>query len=447
MESININDITTKDDLGIKRILKFGSLTEYQYKSKKGNLIGLLVRDENTLHAFILIQIKGGSFRILNIRKGFSVIEDAIYFIEHQFKWYTEGLGMERMKNFKPICALCAKNEAKKKNTHYLTDGIIRSCLNEGGSNIREKGLYYDFSNDAYFTDMNFQRATTNESLKKSLGREPTDEEIEEAKKVPFSVDYVFCSTCEDIFSNIESEFIDNILPKLRDNTDLESGVFEIEDVNLARLFFMIQIWRTAICEPQFQIDEKILEIMREQILNHENAGIEELKEIPISITYLKTEGEKGVEEYTRNIVGVMLKNNPKVIFFNDFLIQVYPEINNLEFNDLYGINEKNHFEDFINHQEGIFLINVLSNEDRLKFLESLAKTEKIRQTHEFFMGAFIELWKKIFEESPPQEVKKEFFEELFDYDDLPEAQKMSRDRVLKVTSEFVMKKYQERRR
>ena len=447
MKKININDIIQKHDLGLKRVLKFGSLTDYQYKSEKDNLIGIIVKNGTNLHAFILIKIKGGGFRIFNMRKGFSIPEDAISFIEHQFRWYTEGLGRERMLNFKPNCALFTKNEANKKNTHYLTDGIIRSCLNEGGSNTREKGLYYDFSNDAFFTDMNFQRATSYESLKESLGREPTEEEIEKAKKVPFSEDYVFSNQGEDIFSSIESEFIDNILPKFRENPDLENGEFEIEDVKLARLFFLIQIWRTAVCEPQFEIDEELLEKMRNQILNHEELNIEELKELPISITYLKTEGKKRGEEFTKNLVGFMTQDNPKVIFFNDFLIQSYPDNDNIIFNDLYGINNEENFEDFINYQEDNFSINVLSNQDRLKFLETLTRTEKVGQTHEFYMEVFTESWEKIFRESPSQNIKKEFFKELFDYDDLPDAQKMSIERVKKVMSEFIRRKYRERRR
>lgn len=45
------------------------------------------------------------------------------------------------------ICKFCEHNEATKKNTHYLTDGIIRSCLNIGGTNSREKGMMFDISN------------------------------------------------------------------------------------------------------------------------------------------------------------------------------------------------------------------------------------------------------------------------------------------------------------
>jgi len=48
------------------------------------------------------------------------------------------------------------------------------------------------------------------------MGRYSTDEEIEDAKNVPFSVDYVFCASYEDIFSKIEASFVKKILPKFR---------------------------------------------------------------------------------------------------------------------------------------------------------------------------------------------------------------------------------------
>ena len=44
-------------------------------------------------------------------------------------------------------CALCQDREANKRNTHYLSDGIIRKCLNIGGTNERERGFYFDISN------------------------------------------------------------------------------------------------------------------------------------------------------------------------------------------------------------------------------------------------------------------------------------------------------------
>ena len=50
------------------------------------------------------------------------------------------------------------EREANKKNTHYLSDGIIRKCLNIGGTNERERGYYFDISNENPFVEFNFQR-------------------------------------------------------------------------------------------------------------------------------------------------------------------------------------------------------------------------------------------------------------------------------------------------
>ncbi|HKC67338.1 MAG TPA: hypothetical protein VKG26_03860, partial [Bacteroidia bacterium] len=82
-------------------------------------------------------------------------------------------------------CALCQKNESDKKNTHYLTDSIIRSCLNYDGGNERETGFYYDISSSKLFIDFNFQHDTSVGAIEEELGRSATDEEIEKAKAVP----------------------------------------------------------------------------------------------------------------------------------------------------------------------------------------------------------------------------------------------------------------------
>ncbi len=101
-------------------------------------------------------------------------------------------------------CALCLNKEATKKNTHYLTDGIIRSCLNLDGSNEREKGFYFDLSSKKAGVDFNFQRETPNKELEKTFGRLPTEEEIDNARKIPFSVNDVFCPDYENIFSTLK---------------------------------------------------------------------------------------------------------------------------------------------------------------------------------------------------------------------------------------------------
>jgi hypothetical protein len=218
----------------------------------------------------------------------------------------------------KNICALCQNKEANKTNTHYLTDGIIRSCLNLDGSQDREKGFYFDLSNNSAYWEFNFQRKTSIKKLEESLGRLPTDDEIEKAKQVPFSVDFIFCNDCENIFTSIESNFMDIILPKFR-NSDLSKiESLSFSETKLIRLFFYIQIWRSSICEEIIDLSKSVSESLRQIILNHESISDLDLKDFPLTITYLETTGDR--REYTTNVVGFTNDTNPLLIFMNDFI-------------------------------------------------------------------------------------------------------------------------------
>lgn len=71
------------------------------------------------------------------------------------------------------ICKFCQINQANKKNTHYLTDAIIRTCLNIEGSNNREKGLYFAVNSGNPFIEVNFQRLDE-QTIEDAIGRKPT---------------------------------------------------------------------------------------------------------------------------------------------------------------------------------------------------------------------------------------------------------------------------------
>ena len=75
------------------------------------------------------------------------------------------------------ICAWCKEKKADKKNTHYLTDAIIRSCFDiEGRSSnkYREMGIYYDVSSNTPLMRFGFQRSTPARILYDKLDRMPT---------------------------------------------------------------------------------------------------------------------------------------------------------------------------------------------------------------------------------------------------------------------------------
>lgn len=298
------------------------------------------------------------------------------------------------------ICALCKNYEANKKNTHYLTDGIIRTCLNADGSNKREKGLYFNIGTETPFIEVKFQRLSS-ERLEKAFKRPITDDEIEESKKniAPFSVNDIFCKDCEEtIFTPIESEFQEKILPLFRSKDLTKDKIVQIEENRLFRLFFLLQIWRNSICEKTFFLPEKVQEKLRKRIYDHENIDDEDLTEFPLSITYLETivkpkknnektdsneskvsDIEDEIEKlnpYTENMVGSVSGANPYIILMNDFIIQLYDE-GNLGYYPLFGINSKDDYKDFINQNEDLFKVKIVHDNERKEFLKNYRNEKK----------------------------------------------------------------------
>lgn len=334
------------------------------------------------------------------------------------------------------ICALCQEREANKKNTHYLTDGIIRSCLNQDGSGEREKGFYFDLSNNSAFVEFNFQRETSIPKLEESLGRIATDEEIENAKKIPFSVDYVFCSVCEDLFTSIESNFIDNILPKFRESDLNDNVVIEIAECKEIRLFFYLQLWRTHICEQTLKLPVHIAESLRQIILTYETVDNDEINILPISITYLQTLG--GLEEYTTNFVGFTNDKNPYLIFMNDFIIQLFDSDEEIRFFDFHGLNSEN-YQEFVNQNEKEFKVKIVHNTERKQLLNNIIKGEKVKQTLKFYTDSFNKLWFMMFGGNPPIQITQEYINEITadEFDIL----KYSKERIIELTRNFLMKR------
>jgi hypothetical protein len=307
------------------------------------------------------------------------------------------------------ICALCKLREANKKNTHYLTDGIIRSCLNQDGSKEREKGLYFDLSNDSPFVKFSFQRNTSVEQIEDTLGRESSDDEQEEAKRIPFSVDNVFCNICEDIFSSIESGFSD-ILPLFR-GTDLsQTDRVILADGTLVRLFFLIQVWRTSVCRDEVQLSEETAESLRLLILNHMEASPEAIGQFPLVVTYLETLG--GEAEYTTNLVGLTNNRNPNLLFMNDFVIQFYERVESVIWFDFYGLNEGGTCHEFVNTAGSQFVIHVFHNEKRKQFIRDLLHAEKVQPSVAAYISLFVQRWKHVFGEEPSAQLKQEFVNE-----------------------------------
>jgi len=271
-------------------------------------------------------------------------------------------------------CALCGKSKADKKNTHYLTDYIIRSALNQDGidgSKNREKGAYFDLTTG--IPEFKFQRNTSPEKIKEIIGRQPTDGEIEDSKEnIEYSKDNIFCSKCEERFTKIENDF-KPICNNFRNGNyvNKEKIVFsDQKDILKVKLFFILQLWRTAVCDANFIVDDETMKCMKDAI---DDPTLEKICKVPISVSYLTTKGDN--KEYTGNIVGHnTLEKGPSVIFMNDFVIQLYSVNSDFRYENLYGINDENTYCDFIHSKNSDFKIKNISNEGRKKINKAIFK-------------------------------------------------------------------------
>lgn len=306
------------------------------------------------------------------------------------------------------VCALCLDKEATKKNTHYLTDGIIRSCLNLEGSNEREKGFYFDMSSKTAGVDFNFQRETPSKQLEKTFGRLPSDEEIDKAKKIPFSVNDIFCTDCEKIFTGIENQFLQNILPQFRNSNLAGVANKSFEQVKELRLFFYIQIWRTSVCDLSFKLTASRKEILRQFIFENNRFQQAEFTIFPLTVTYLETLG--GKHAYTSNIVGLTDDINPFIILFNDFIIQFYESDKSIKFDSFNGLNNETTFQDNINLNEQRFLIEIINDKKR-KEIFNVITDQKVRETLMLLGYTFTSQFQRLYNLSPPNYLKEQFID------------------------------------
>lgn len=327
-------------------------------------------------------------------------------------------------------CELCKEREADKKNTHYFTDAVIRQALNIDGGNKRERGFYFDMSNDRNFIEFNFQRNTPIEKFVEDTGRLPNQREIEKAKKVPFSVDNMFCSVCEKMFGEIENAFILKTLPKLRDNRLGEISEIEIKSSKQIRLFFYLQIWRNSICEPSFNLKDVTKEKLRNFILNHKTIELEKLNKFPLSITFLQT------EDYTENIVGSTSDSNPYIIFLNDFIVQFYDKKEEIKYWDLYDINEKANYLDFINCDEDDFKIRVLDDDLRRKIYLSVVSTSKGNPMIKKLTHVFVDIYKMCFGRNPNENEISKYIKYIVD-DDKEIIYQYDEEKITKKTAKY----------
>lgn len=294
----------------------------------------------------------------------------------------------------------------------------------------------FGFSNKNPFVEFEFQRETKPESIIDALGRQPTEEEINEAKKNAFSVDNYFCSECEKLFTNIENEFTAKILPKLRGVNFQEENKRTIgfEESILIRKFFLLQFWRTSVCDPAFDISDTFRDKLYKGIFNDNPI----LKEIPLRVTHLNTVGDDF--EYTKNLVGTLKDSSNFVIFFNDFVLQAFESEGDMKFIELYGLNQKESFSKLFNINEAQFDIEILFNQERIDFTSSLYKKDFVKNTLELYQHIFIKHFYDTFGHPPHPQITASFIQGIIYDKDTTEEKRYSIERFMNYANNYFIR-------
>ena len=260
-------------------------------------------------------------------------------------------------------CLLCsAEVESLKKNTHYISSFLIQRCFDQAGANKRGRGSYYDIHPS--FVEYRFERDTSPDSIEKNLKRPATDVEIErEFNNHPCSVDDCFCSECERRFCAIEVDYCTSIHNKV-----VQQNVYSFEKQfnGIFRAFYYMQICRTLLVRGESQsIDPNTFFILKSAVLSYPNVNvIKGFYDLPITVSHLITKGD--AKEYTNNnVIDFMAVFCPHVIFMNDFVVQLYDNINHLPFDTLFGVNCMERYKSYLMIGNSDFKFQVISDSKR----------------------------------------------------------------------------------
>ena len=147
-------------------------------------------------------------------------------------------------------CKFCLDNDLEKVGAHMVTDALCRSAVYTEGQIKRGD---YEAIAEISRTKIGFVyfgNSVLPEKRTELLGRNQTEEEIDNPGSNNFINRKIVCRRCEKLFGPIEKEFIDKVYDYIIDpgKRTLVGGNFELDSKNswICRLNTLINIWRCS---------------------------------------------------------------------------------------------------------------------------------------------------------------------------------------------------------
>lgn len=275
-------------------------------------------------------------------------------------------------------CKLCKDNNASSIASHIFTHSFIKPMINPVDESRRGYGTSLKLSSSK-FLEIFFERRVNNERVNEVLGRELTDEEIDNLVD-HYAVKYILCTTCESKLERIENYFNENVFNDLfnlqipREKTGNDQIVHTVEGVdnNIVRLFFYSMIWRASITTfADFKLkkkeEEKIRSLLNkclqldiQETINCANNFNVEIRSYPLMLFTTKF-----FCDITSNLIHIDKSKVPYFLCVNEYIIIFGAKPNHIKssINHFYGLSE------MINYSKSLNI-----NEDFIKIIELPSK-------------------------------------------------------------------------
>lgn len=264
-------------------------------------------------------------------------------------KFFGNNTEMVKMINeIAKKCLLCQDNIADKTGSHIIPNFLIQSAFGLDDQKSRNREFMVSLN---LVPELHLGRELIPGKIEPIIGRELTDDDVEKNFNNPFVQDHIFCSECEEKFSQIESAYA-----RERIKTELDYGVFTSKlEPHLSHLFWLSVVWRISATSFAHILNASIKERIRRILNNCLKTKLSEIPSIGYNNTLLINFGyylihfkEDGVTKGGYYPPNLEISTSSNIFFINNYVLFFYSNANNFrDIPDFFGLEGDIHTNNF----------------------------------------------------------------------------------------------------